>query len=84
MAESRRPPMSPHYLQLRSNLKETTSDFLIGSEGGLEYVASPRRRHMSNMPSLAHQETLGDGGADGGSRRRSVNAAKEHLLPYDM
>ena len=85
IAESRRPPMSPRYLQLRSNLKETTpNDSLIGSEAGLEYVASPRRSHMSNRPSLTHQEALGDGLAEGGDRRRSLNAAKEHLLPHDM
>lgn len=84
-AESRRPPMAPCHLQFRSNLKEPTSnDFLISSDGGSEYVASSRRRHMSNTLSLAHMETLGEGGAEGGSRRRSVNAAKDYLLPHDM
>lgn len=81
VAESRRSPMSPRLLQLRSTLKET--DFLVNAETG-ESFASSERRFISNMPSLVQHEAVGDMPADGTSRRRSINAAKEHLLPHDM
>ena len=63
-------------------IADTDSDFLIGCDGASEYAAS-LRRHMNKTPSLGRPETLGDGAAELGSRRRSLNAAKEQLA-YDM
>ena len=65
-------------------IADTDSDFLIGCDGASEYAAFLRRRHMNKTPSLGRPETLGDGAAEMGSRRRSLNAVKEHLLAYDF
>lgn len=85
IAESRRPPMSPRFLQ-RSVFRESAlgSDLLVNAEGApVEYASTPRRR-FTNVTSSAQWEMTADGAVDSTNRRRSINAAKEHLLPYDM
>ena len=95
IAESRRPPMSPRLLQ-RSAFRESAfresafresalaSDLLVNAEGApVEYASTPRRR-FTNVTSSAQWEMAADGAVDSTNRRRSINAAKEHLLPYDM
>lgn len=81
-SDTRRSPKAGRAHQPRLSLKET--DPLMNPEPAGEYSATPRRKMASNLVSLAQHDALADGGAGSVSRRRSVNATKEHLLPYDM